>query len=131
LQVLEKRINSMVDIWYLEEEIEPDFDDVVFVDHDELLLNGPDENGLKQDSIDVLIDDTAAFQRANSQEYQQLDCDVEEQDVVFDDGEDLPAGGNDIHAMVEAAQDAQMSIAEDRQDQASENKALSSEQDDA
>jgi chemotaxis regulatin CheY-phosphate phosphatase CheZ len=61
IQALEKRINSMVDIWYLDES-EVEEDDVVFVDNSEQhLLNGPSNDGVQQDTVDILIDDHSSY----------------------------------------------------------------------
>ena len=61
IQALEKRINSMVDIWYLDES-EVEEDDIVFVDNSEKdLLNGPRDDGIKQDTVDVLIDEHSSY----------------------------------------------------------------------
>lgn len=63
LQNLEKRINAMVDIWYLEED-ELAEDDIAFAGSDDGLLNGPSDSGMRQDAVDVIIDDNAAFSTA-------------------------------------------------------------------
>lgn len=117
LQTLEKRINSMVDIWYLEEE-EVEEDDITFVDQDRHLLNGPTDNGLRQDSVDVLIDDHAAYKPEKIDAKEEFEPIPDDFEVGFAD-DDEPVGlaaheEHAIHAMVEAAQDAQMEIAEER-----------------
>lgn len=96
LQMLEKSISSMVDIWYLEEEEVPE-DDFVIVDHSEReLLNGPSDNGIQQDTVDTLIEDKGVFQTAEETQMMEPhpmpvapEGEPEDDDIVFMDEREI------------------------------------------